>query len=80
MADDRPERPNRGVLFKNNRKKSAKDPDYTGKLNAGGQEFFVSGWKEMTKNGDTYLYIAVTPKDGRTGQQAASRSTPPDEF
>jgi hypothetical protein len=54
---------NSGALFKNDRKKEAKQPDYTGTLNVDGVEYWVSGWTKVSRRGDKFLSLAVTVKD-----------------
>lgn len=53
---------NRGVLFQNFRKDSDKQPDYKGELNVDGVELQISGWKKESKNGNTFLSLAVSKK------------------
>lgn len=56
---------NRGVLFKNTRKRpDKKDPDYSGTLNIEGTEHWLSGWLNESgpnsKNpGEKYLSIVI---------------------
>jgi len=58
---------NRGALFKNIKKESDKHPDYKGSLNVDGQEFWLSSWLKVSKSGEKYMSVSVTPKE----QQAA---------
>lgn len=48
-----------GALFMNKNKKSENSPDRTGSIHLGGKEYWLSGWLKKTKNGDTYLSVAV---------------------
>ena len=51
---------NRGVLFKNTRKKSDKSPDYTGKwFDANGDEYFLSAWLNESANGKMYMSLLL---------------------
>lgn len=52
---------NRGILFKNDRKRSDKHPDYRGSLNVGGVDHWLSAWRKDTKNGPA-LSISIEPK------------------
>lgn len=42
---------NSGVLFKNDRKDSEKQPDYTGKINVAGKELQLAAWLRDGKKG-----------------------------
>jgi hypothetical protein len=55
---------NRGVLFKSDRKDKPDDRDYHGEFtDAGGQEFWISGWAKTSKKGAKYLSLAFKPKN-----------------
>lgn len=56
---------NTGVLFPNNKTKD-NQPDYRGEAKIGSVDFFMSAWKNKSKNGNDYLSIAfqkVKPKE-----------------
>lgn len=53
---------NSGVLFKNDRRVTEKQPDYTGSLNVEGKEFFISAWIREGKKGK-FMSLAVNEKD-----------------
>ena len=58
---------NRGSLFKNDRKENDGDRDYSGSINVGGVEYWLSGWKKTsTKTGATFLSLSVKPKNEST--------------
>ena len=57
---------NRGALFKNKDKKTDDHPDYTGKLNVGGAEFWLSAWLKTSKAGQKYMSLSVTPAEQKT--------------
>jgi len=42
---------NRGALFPNQRKTTSRHPDYTGRINVDGQDYWVSGWLNTVKQG-----------------------------
>lgn len=56
---------NRGALFKNNRKEQDNHPDYTGSLNVGGEEFWLSAWLKTSKKGEKFMRVSVKPKEAR---------------
>lgn len=55
---------NSGALFKNSRKTSAKQPDYTGPINIEGAAYRMAGWiKTKAEGGSQYLSIKITPDE-----------------
>lgn len=54
---------NRGALFKNDKKTEEKHPDYRGEVNMSGTDCWLSAWIRKSKSGQTYMSLAVTPKD-----------------
>lgn len=55
---------NRGVLFRNEDKKTDKHPDYTGKINIEGAEFRLAGWIKTSKSGKKFLSLQSSePKE-----------------
>lgn len=51
---------NKGVLFKNEDKKSSKHPDYTGNINIDGEERDIAAWVRKAKNsGKIFISIKV---------------------
>lgn len=54
---------NTGVLFKNDRKESEKQPDYKGEAELDGTAYWMSAWiKKSTKTGKPFMSFAFTPK------------------
>ena len=55
---------NRGVLFKNDKKSASKQPDFKGKIDVNGEEYWLSAWTYKNKDGSfKLLSLAVSPKD-----------------
>jgi hypothetical protein len=56
---------NRGSIWKNERKESENHPDFTGSLNVGGVEYWVSAWKRKPDASEKApaLSFTVKPKD-----------------
>lgn len=54
---------NRGALFKNDDKQSDKHPDYKGKINVGGVDYWLSAWLKEAESGRKYMSLSVQPKE-----------------
>jgi hypothetical protein len=54
---------NRGVLFKNDKKVKPDDRDFSGQVNVGGTEYWVSAWSKISKKGTKFLSFSIKPKD-----------------
>ncbi len=70
---------NSGVLFKNDRKESEKHPDYTGKINVNGEEFWLSAWIKTGQRGK-FMSLSVRTKDNNAAapaKAAAGIAEPP---
>lgn len=53
---------NRGTLGKNLKPKSEKSPEYTGKINIEGKDYFLSGWiRTSSKDGSKFFSLTVNP-------------------
>ena len=65
---------NSGALFRAKEKRSDKSPDYTGSINVDGKEFFVSGWKKISRANEWFLSIKLTPKDQNRQPAPAARN------
>lgn len=76
---------NRGALFKNKRKKTQKQPDYTGNLNVEGEEYWVAAWLKKSKKGETFMSLSIQSKEEENSSQEPERKaedhpqTPPDD-
>lgn len=64
-------KPNRGSLFRNDRKDKESAPDYKGDALINGREVWVSGWLNDGKNGK-YLSLSFQDKD-KTHQQGVAQ-------
>jgi len=53
---------NTGALFKNDKKEDDKHPDYRGKINAAGVEYWLDAWLAKDKSGKTYMRLKIKPK------------------
>ena len=75
---------NSGTFFVNDRKEKPNHPDYSGKINVEGKEYYLKGWKKTAKSGTNFLSLAVNPVDGagsrseerRVGKECRSRWSP----
>ena len=70
---------NSGALFRNDRKETDKQPDYTGEARIEGVEYRLSAWLNESKNGKKYMGLRLTAKDDMPGQQAPT-AEPPQDF
>ena len=52
---------NSGAFFVNDRKQKETHPDYTGKINVEGKDYYLKGWKKTSKNGLNMMSLAVDP-------------------
>ena len=68
---------NRGVLFKNDRKEKDTHPDYKGRINADGVEYWLSAWMKDGANGK-FMSFLLTPKEQtQTAEQVTQKVAPP---
>ena len=56
------QKPNTGVLFKNNRKEKETHPNTNGTALIDGKTYRISGWTKE-KNGEKYQSLSFTPVD-----------------
>lgn len=76
---------NRGSLWKNDKKETEKHPDFTGSLNVGGVDYWVSGWKRKPDANPKAPALSFTvklkeaPAQQSSAQDAAGFDTPFDD-
>jgi hypothetical protein len=74
---------NRGSIWKNDKRRDdSNDPDFTGSLNVGGVEYWVSAWrrKEGANPKSPALSFAVKPKTAQQKQDERMRHTTREEL
>ena len=54
---------NGGALFPNDRKEKDTHPDFRGNVNVEGKEYWIRGWKKVSKSGMKFLSVALNPKE-----------------
>jgi hypothetical protein len=67
-------------LFRNDDKdpNDDKDRDYSGTLNVGGTDHWISGWVKTSKAGKKYLSLSVKPKVEKSAE--SERRSPAEDF
>lgn len=75
MADH--DNTNRGAIWKNKDKEKDTHPDFTGKLNVNGVEFWVSAWRRKDSAPATApaLSFSIKPKEDRAAAPKDTRNT-----
>lgn len=51
---------NRGVLFKDEKRRNDRSPEYTGTINIMGKEYKLSAWIKESKAGKKFLSLSVS--------------------
>lgn len=69
---------NRGILFRETKKKSDKAPDYTGKIDVNGHEFRLAGWIKDGRNNTKFLSLSLSEPQEK--KQEASQASGGDDF
>lgn len=54
------EKDNSGALFKNIKKSSEKQPDYTGRVKVNGVSLNISAWLRTTSKGEKYMSLSFS--------------------
>ena len=58
-----------GVLFRNDRKESQKQPHYKGSCEINGVEYWISSWMNESSKGVKYMSLKFSPKEEQQRQQ-----------
>jgi predicted DNA-binding protein (MmcQ/YjbR family) len=66
-----------GSLFKNKRKERDSHPEYTGSVTIDGRAYWLSAWLKKDKHSETYMSLALKPKDERAGDLREASGTKP---
>jgi uncharacterized protein (DUF736 family) len=59
---------NEGVLFLNEKKESDTHPDFKGNATIDGVEYWLSSWKNKSKDGKPYISIKLSAKTEATSK------------
>jgi hypothetical protein len=73
------QKPNSGVLFRNDRKEKETQPDHTGNALIGGVEYYISAWVKDGKRGKFFSF-SFKPKDESRQQGMQQARTALDDF
>lgn len=63
---------NSGALFKNDKEGNESRPDYKGKINVRGEDFYLAAWLKKSKNGTNYMSLSVSEITDSKGQTKAN--------
>lgn len=69
---------NRGTLGKNMNKTADNHPDYSGSINVGGNDYWLSGWVKEGRDGKKFFSLSIKPKDQK--KPAAKQQRSEDDF
>ena len=58
---------NRGTLGRNKRREKDTQPEYTGKLNVDGTDYWLNAWVKES-NGEKFFSLSVKPKEPLASQ------------
>lgn len=66
---------NSGALFKNNRRQKDTHPEFTGKLNVGGVDYYLNGWRKTPEGKEAFISLSVKRVEPKTDGMAAATAT-----
>ncbi|MCP4696076.1 MAG: hypothetical protein GY862_04405 [Gammaproteobacteria bacterium] len=68
---------NSGVLFRNDNRETENHPEFSGRINVNGVEYWLSAWvKTAAKTGRKYFSLSVSPKQKPPEEQASAEQPP----
>jgi uncharacterized protein (DUF736 family) len=70
--------PNSGILFPNNKKKGAKEPDFRGEAEIDGEPYEIAAWKKKGQS-TNFLSLSFKPKEAGTARRRGESHRPPDD-
>ncbi len=73
-------KPNRGSLFKNDRKEKDTHPDYKGSALIDGKHYWLSAWVETSDSGIKYFSMSYKEKDEQPAAATTEPTTDDDGF
>lgn len=73
IMEQRQQRLNSGIIFKNDRKQQPSHADYNGEVNVDGTHYYINLWVKVGKSGKTFFSVSVKPKNnqGNHGYQSS---------
>ena len=69
---------NRGTLGRNKRREKDSHPEYTGKINVDGRDYWLSGWVKES-NGEKFFSLSVKPKEAKAEPKQAAKPVDPND-
>lgn len=76
---------NSGIMYRNENRKTDKHPEFTGSINVGGVDYWLSGWVNEGKpggklEGKKYFSIKINPKEQSAGGPRPAPTNFRDDF
>lgn len=65
---------NRGSLFKNEKKDKPNSPDFGGKINVDGTNYFIDGWRYEARDGKKAFISLKVKKMTKQGSEEGQRA------